>query len=172
MLGSWAPQDRAPARPSPPPRLLEARGSRGAVPGSFLSHPPPPALSSSAGSWAGEGAEAGAGAGSRPRGSRKRRKRRGGLGGRPGLLFHFLWKENWRKNRRQESPPPGAFGESPSGWGWEWGSLAGQGLRGSLRGRGLVPCCRPSALQGQGQHWSLQAPLEGQPQRLRRALQL
>lgn len=39
----------------------------------------------------------------------------GGEGGEqgPGLLFHFFWKENWRKNRRLESPPPRPSGNPP-----------------------------------------------------------
>lgn len=95
----------------------ELEESRGAIPGSFLSHkhPPPPALSSPAGSWVGEGAEAGAGAGSRLRGSRKRRKRWGGWGAGAWAIVPFSLDRKLEEKQKTESPPPGAFGESPSG---------------------------------------------------------
>lgn len=53
----------------------------------------------------------------------------GGEGGEqgPGLLFHFFWKENWRKNRRWESPPPRPSGNPPQAGAGSGGSLDGQG---------------------------------------------
>lgn len=48
----------------------------------------------------------------------------------PGLLFHFLWKENWRKNRRGESPPPRPSGNLPwvrAGSGGPWRARATEG---------------------------------------------
>lgn len=86
--------------------------------------PPPPqplALSSPAGSWAGEGAEAGAGAGSRLRGSRKRRKQWGGWGAGAWAIVPFSLERKLEEKQKKGVPSPKAFGESPSGWGSEWG---------------------------------------------------
>lgn len=84
--------------------------------------PPPPALSSPVGSWTGEGAEAGAEAGSWLRGSRKRRKRWGGWGAGAWAIVPFFLERKLEEKQKMESPPPGAFGESPSGWAGSGGS--------------------------------------------------
>lgn len=95
----------------------ELEGSGGAIPGSFLSHKHPPTHSPQLfpplqaaglgrqrleqGQEAGSGAAGNAGSGGE-----------GGEQG-PGLLFHFLWKENWRKNRRRSPLPLGPSGNPP-----------------------------------------------------------
>lgn len=84
--------------------------------------PPPPALSSPVGSWTGEGAEAGAGAGSWLRGSRKCRKRWGGWGAGARAIVPFFLERKLEEKQKMESPPPGAFGESPSSWAGSGGS--------------------------------------------------
>ena len=82
-------------------------------------NPPPPTLSSPAGSWAGERAETGAGAGSRLRGSRKRRKRWGGWGAGAWAIVPFFLERKLEEKQKTGVPSPQAFGESPSGWGRE-----------------------------------------------------
>lgn len=96
-------------------------GVGGAIPAPSSPTTPAPALSSPAGSWAGERAEAGAGAGSQLRGSRKRRKRWGGWGARAGAIVPFFLERKLEEKQKMGVPSPQAFGESPSGWGREWG---------------------------------------------------
>lgn len=76
-------------------------------------NPPPPALSSPAGSWTGEGAESGAEAGSWLRGSRKRRKRWGGWGAGAWAIVPFSLERKLEEKQKTESSPPGAFGGIP-----------------------------------------------------------
>lgn len=103
------------------------------TPGSFLSHrtPPhpwlfPPLQAAGLGreQRLEQGQEAGSGAAGNAGSSGE-----GGEQG-PGLLFHFFWKENWRKNRRRESPPPRPSGNLPwvgTGSGGPWGARAREG---------------------------------------------
>lgn len=101
-------------------------GGGNVIPGSFLSHRPPPhpwlfpplqAAGLGREQRLEQGQEAGSGAAGNAGSSGE-----GGEQG-PGLLFHFLWKENWRKNRRRESPPPRPSGNLPwvgAGSGGPW----------------------------------------------------